>query len=116
MLRRKKDVRQFYEIGEAAELVLSEGVSLKMKVPPDLIPHCPVCGELMTVNLRCDGTFAEDEGWHAASQRYNDFIRRHENRKVVYLELGVGMNTPVWIKYPFWRYTNQNVNFLKFYA
>jgi len=70
----------------------------------------------MTVNLRCDGTFAEDEGWHAASQRYNDFIRRHENRKVVYLELGVGMNTPVWIKYPFWRYTNQNVNFLKFYA
>lgn len=62
----------------------------------------------MTVNLRCDSTFVEDEGWHRASEYYAQFLRRHENSKVLYLELGVGANTPGIIKYPFWRMTEQN--------
>lgn len=78
------------------------------KIPSELIPRCPVCGKPMTMNLRCDNTFVQDEGWYQAKQRYDDFIRRHENLKIVYLELGVGMNTPVWIKYPFWKMTRQN--------
>lgn len=79
-----------------------------MKIPTSLIPHCPVCGKPMTVNLRCDSTFVEDEGWHRASEHYAQFLIRHENCKVLYLELGVGANTPGIIKYPFWRMTAQN--------
>lgn len=79
-----------------------------MKIPTDLIPVCPVCGAPMTMNLRCDTSFVQDEGWYAAAQRYADFIRRHERLHILFLELGVGMNTPVIIKYPFWQMTAQN--------
>lgn len=81
-----------------------------MKIPTDIIPYCPICGAPMTMNLRIDGTFVEDEGWHKASDRYSDFIRRHKDMKIVYLELGVGENTPSIIKYPFWQMTYQNKN------
>ena len=79
-----------------------------MRIPSELVPHCPICGAPMTMNLRADDTFVEDEGWHRASERYADFLRRHEGTETVYLELGVGGNTPVIIKYPFWRMTYQN--------
>lgn len=79
-----------------------------MKIPSGLIPRCPRCGKPMAMNLRCDGTFVEDEGWHLAANRYNGFIRRHEGLHVLYLELGVGGNTPSIIKYPFWRMTAEN--------
>lgn len=79
-----------------------------MKIPSHLIPKCPVCGASMTMNLRCDNLFVQDEGWYAASIRYEDFIRRHNNSHILFLELGVGMNTPVIIKYPFWQMTARN--------
>ena len=82
----------------------------EMRVPMELVPHCPVCGRPMTMNLRCDSTFVQDEGWYAAAGRYQDFLRRHERMRMVYLELGVGGNTPVIIKYPFWKMTYQNSN------
>lgn len=81
-----------------------------MKIPTELVPKCPVCGAHMTMNLRCDDTFVQDEGWYAAASRYDDFIRRHENTHILFLELGVGLNTPVIIKYPFWRMTAKNPN------
>lgn len=81
-----------------------------MKIPTELIPKCPVCGAPMTMNLRSDMTFVQDEGWYAASNRYDDFIRRHENLHILFLELGVGANTPVIIKYPFWQMTAKNPN------
>ena len=64
----------------------------------------------MTMNLRIDGTFVQDAGWYLASNRYSDFLKRHENLKVLYLELGVGGNTPAIIKYPFWNMTSKNKN------
>lgn len=79
-----------------------------MKVPTELIPYCPVCGRPMTMNLRCDDTFVQDDGWYKAGERYSDFVRRHENTHILYLELGVGSNTPGIIKYPFWRAAAQN--------
>ena len=79
-----------------------------MKVPAALIPHCPICGKPMTMNLRCDDTFVQDEGWYQASERYSSFVRRHKGLHVLYLELGVGANTPAIIKYPFWRAAAQN--------
>lgn len=79
-----------------------------MRIPSALIPHCPVCGEPMTMNLRCDNTFVQDEGWYAAQNRYADFLRRHKGLKMLYLELGVGANTPGIIKYPFWKMTAEN--------
>lgn len=93
------------------ELVLKMVQSQKnMKIPSELVPYCPNCGQPMTTNLRCDDSFVQDEGWYKAKNRYDDFIRRHEGLKTVFLELGVGNNTPVWIKYPFQRMTAQNPN------
>ncbi len=83
-----------------------DGVS--MKIPAALIPKCPDDGSDMTMNLRADDSFVEDEGWHNASATYADFIRRHENLHTLYLEIGVGANTPVIIKYPFWAMTAEN--------
>lgn len=80
-----------------------------MKIPSDLIPKCPHCGRPLTTNLRCDDKFVQDNGWYKASERYSDFIRRHKDLNVLYLEIGVGYNTPVIIKYPFWRMTAQNL-------
>ena len=79
-----------------------------MRIPTELIPKCPVCGAPMTVNLRSDMTFVQDEGWYAAAGRYEDYLRRHENSHILLIELGVGMNTPVIIKYPFWQMTANN--------
>lgn len=79
-----------------------------MRVPTELVPHCPVCGKPMVMNLRADNTFVEDEGWRAAAGRYRDFLEAHQDGRVLFLELGVGANTPAIIKYPFWRYTYAN--------
>ena len=81
-----------------------------MKIPSALIPKCPKCGKPMTMNLRSDDTFVEDEGWHAAAQRYDEFLRSHEGQHILFLELGVGYNTPVIIKFPFWQMTAKNPN------
>lgn len=78
-----------------------------MRVPTELIPYCPICGAPMSMNLRVDDTFVEDEGWHRASERYQAFVEGHKNSHVLLLELGVGGNTPVIIKYPFWRMTHE---------
>ena len=81
-----------------------------MCIPPKLLPVCPHCGKPMTMNLRSDNNFVEDEGWHKASERYSEFLRRHRNMRVLFLELGVGMNTPIIIKYPFWQMAAENKN------
>lgn len=81
-----------------------------MRIPTDLLPICPHCGKPMSMNLRSDDTFVEDEGWHRAAERYKHYLRTHENQKILFLELGVGFNTPVIIKYPFWRLTAKNPN------
>ena len=81
-----------------------------MKIPTELLPVCPRCGKPMTMNLRSDNKFVEDEGWHRAAERYENFLRTREGQKILFLELGVGYNTPVIIKYPFWKMTAKNPN------
>lgn len=78
------------------------------RIPGGLIPRCPVCGEPMSMNLRADHSFVEDAGWHAAAARYSDFVDANKNKRILFLELGVGSNTPGIIKYPFWQMTYQN--------
>ena len=92
------------------EAVIREMVARQenMKIPTELLPVCPHCGKPMTMNLRCDDTFVEDEGWHRAAERYENFLRTREGQKILFLELGVGYNTPVIIKYPFWQMTAKN--------
>lgn len=84
------------------------GRLLDLSIPSELVPRCPRCGRPMNMNLRCDDTFVEDEGWHAAHDRYARFLKRHRRSRVLYLELGVGFNTPGIIKYPFWQRTAKN--------
>ena len=79
-----------------------------MHIPTELVPKCPVCGGKMIPNLRSDETFVEDEGWHAASQRYTDFLTRHKDGRVLFLDLGSGGNTPIIFKIPFIKMTMQN--------
>ena len=84
-----------------------------MKIPTALIPHCPRCGKPMSMNLRSDNTFVQDAGWYEAAKRYQDFLvsrNAAKEGKVLFLELGVGGNTPGIIKYPFWRMTTLNKN------
>ena len=79
-----------------------------MKVSTELLPVCPHCGKPLTMNLRSNNKFVEDEGWHAAAERYENFLRTRSDGKILFLELGVGYNTPVIIKYPFWQMTAKN--------
>lgn len=79
-----------------------------MKIPTELLPTCPHCGKPLTMNLRSDNKFVEDEGWHRAAERYENFLRTRAGQKILFLEFGVGYNTPVIIKYPFWQMTAKN--------
>ena len=94
-----KNLEGLFEMPEA-------GVS--MEIPPELVPKYPDDGSEVTMNLRADDSFVENDGWHAASAAYSDFLRRHEGQHILFLEIGVGANTPVIIKYPFWQMTNDN--------
>ncbi|WP_455138529.1 SIR2 family NAD-dependent protein deacylase [Thermophilibacter sp.] len=95
---------QGLSIGEKGELLSPPaGAAPAMRVPSELVPRCPRCDRPMTMNLRCDDTFVEDAGWHAAAARYQAWLRAHEGGRVLLLELGVGGNTPGIIKYPFWQ-------------
>lgn len=95
-----KDENGVFSIPESGEIL--------MKIPVELIPKCPDDGSDMTTNLRADSSFVEDEGWYTAAEKYSEFLKNHKNMHVLFLELGVGANTPVIIKYPFWYMVMEN--------
>ena len=95
-----KDENGVFNIPESREIL--------MRIPAELIPKCPDDGSDMTTNLRADSSFVEDEGWYTAAEKYSEFLENHKNMHVLFLELGVGANTPVIIKYPFWYMVMEN--------
>ena len=95
-----KDENGVFGVPESREIL--------MRIPAELIPKCPDDGSDMTTNLRADSSFVEDEGWYTAAEKYSEFLENHENMHVLFLELGVGANTPVIIKYPFWYMVMEN--------
>ncbi|MBQ2161016.1 MAG: hypothetical protein II444_04190, partial [Firmicutes bacterium] len=99
---------QGFEKDEEGVFQVPENGVITMSLPKELVPKCPDDGSDVTMNLRADNSFVEDEGWHRASAAYSEYIRKHEKDHVLYLELGVGANTPVIIKYPFWQMTMTN--------
>ncbi|MCM1135170.1 MAG: Sir2 silent information regulator family NAD-dependent deacetylase [Clostridium sp.] len=99
---------QGYVLAEDGIPYVPEGATPKMEIPEELIPRCPICHKPMTMNLRSDDSFVEDEGWHLAAERYSNFLRTRKGQKILFLELGVGYNTPGIIKYPFWQMTAEN--------
>lgn len=96
-------INETFDNEEAIRRMVKE--QKEMRIPSELIPRCPRCGRPMTMNLRSDDRFVEDEGWHRAAERYENFLFAKKNQRVLFLELGVGFNTPVIIKYPFWQMT-----------
>lgn len=98
--------KKTYDNENTVRAMLSE--QKNMTIPTELIPYCPICGKPMSMNLRSDNTFVEDEGWHIALSKYNDFIQKNKGKRILFLELGVGWNTPFIIKYPFWEMTAYN--------
>ena len=105
---REMVLSQGFRLGKAGELLVPESGSPAMAVPTELLPVCPYCGRPLIPNLRCDGSFVEDEGWHRAAERYTAFLRSRAGQRILFWELGVGYNTPGIIKYPFQRMTAQN--------
>ena len=106
-VKKAMDAQGFVKDADGVYQVPEDG-RIAMQIPSDLIPKCPADGSDVAMNLRADDSFVEDEGWHRASAAYSDFLRRHEELHVLYLELGVGANTPVIVKYPFWQMTLAN--------
>lgn len=102
---RRMVLSEGYQIGDYEELITPEDTEIRMTVPSNLVPVCPDDGNLMTTNLRSDDTFVQDDGWYAAQSRYHDFLRRHQGLKTLFLEAGVGGNTPTIVKYNFWKMT-----------
>ena len=99
---------QGFTIGDHNELLLPEGQEPLMRVPSELLPKCPNCGRPLTLNLRSDDKFVEDEGWRRAAEAYEAWVNSHQGKRVVFLEIGVGYNTPGIIKYNFWQQVYQN--------
>lgn len=99
--------RRTYDNEKMVREMLAHTDPVTHKIPSSLIPRSPD-GHKLTTNLRCDDSFVEDEGWKEAQRRYVSFVESHSKGKLLLLELGVGYNTPVWIKFPFWRYTAEN--------
>lgn len=102
---RKMILSEGFEIAEDGTLIVPEGRQISSVIPTELIPYCPDDGSEMAMNLRADDSFVEDEGWHQAAQRYTDFLHSHVHARTLFLEFGVGMNTPAIIKFPFWKMT-----------
>lgn len=90
-----------------AEIMQMIAQQKDLKIPSALLPKCPKCGGDMEVNLRKDSNFVQDEGWYRACKRYEGFLKHHKGQKILFLELGIGYNTPAIVKYPFWRMTHQ---------
>lgn len=76
------------------------------RIPTDLIPYTPE-GKPVAMNLRCDDTFVEDAHWHQQAERYQQFVEKAYEKRLLLLELGVGFNTPVIIRFPFERMAAQ---------
>ncbi len=107
---RKMVLSQGFIIGEHNELTLPDGTAAAMSIPLDLLPRCPNCGRPLTMNLRSDDMFVEDDGWQKAAVEYEVWLTAHQDQRVVFLEIGVGYNTPGIIKYSFWQQVYQNEN------
>ena len=105
---REMVLSQGFGLGERNELVLPEGKNASMTIPSGLLPKCPNCGRPLTMNLRSDDRFVEDEGWQKAAAAYETWLAAHQSQRVVYLEIGVGHNTPGIIKYNFWQHVYEN--------
>ncbi|MBR3017627.1 MAG: Sir2 silent information regulator family NAD-dependent deacetylase [Clostridia bacterium] len=99
---------QGFIIGENNDLTLPDGTVAAMRITSDLLPRCPSCGRPLTMNLRSDDKFVEDEGWQKAAVEYEVWLTAHRHERVVFLEIGVGYNTPGIIKYSFWQQVYQN--------
>lgn len=99
---------QGYSFGQCGELIAPKAAAPQMQIPTDLVPRCPKCGKPMSMNLRADNSFVQDAGWYQAAERYRTFLTGQQNTNVLFLELGVGLNTPGIIKYPFRQMTAEN--------
>ena len=80
------------------------------KIPTELVPICPVCGEVMETNLRKDSYFVQDDRWYIQNKRYEEFLTKAKNKELLLIELGVGFNTPGIIRFPFEQMVYQTDN------
>lgn len=80
------------------------------QIPTYMVPKCPICGGPMTMNLRCDQYFIQDEAWYQAEKRFGDFLNEalKSQKNLLLLELGVGFNTPTIIRFPFEKLVKEN--------
>ena len=99
-------IDQGFSFNSKGELLV--GDKIKTEVSENLIPKCPVCGGEMDFNLRGGYNFVQDEGWYEHRKLYDDFITKYKNDDILYIEIGVGYDTPSIIKYNFWNKVGLN--------
>ena len=80
-------------------------------LPTEYVPKCPKCGGKMFCNIRCDDYFVEGDEFKKGQKNYVEFLEKIKGKKVALLELGVGYNTPVIIRFPFEKMTSKNKDF-----
>ena len=102
--------KRLYDNEKIVREMLSN-INTDLKIPSSLVPRCPVCGQNMSVNLRCDDTFVEDDNWYKMQTKYEDFVINYADKNVLLLEFGVGFNTPGIIRFPFEEMTFMHDNF-----
>ena len=85
---------------ESMVITMMENMVSPFEIRKEDIPRCPKCGCLLMPNLRCDDRFV-DEPHLKNLETYTDYLNNIQKKKIVLLELGVGYNTPVIIRYPF---------------
>lgn len=76
------------------------------KIPSELIPRCPKCGGELEPWVR-GYTFLEGKKYKEQYKKWEDFLHNNLHKKILFLELGVGRMTPMFIREPFWNFTDQ---------
>ncbi|MDU0348282.1 hypothetical protein [Actinomyces sp. MRS3W] len=94
-----------YDAVEPSRLIV-EALDQNLECPEDLIPRCPRCGAEMEPWVRSP-VFLEGAKYADEYRKVNEFIAAHQNERLLFLEVGVGRMTPMFIQEPFWNLTYQ---------
>ncbi len=81
-----------------------------LAIPEDKIPRCPNCGAEAFPWVRGYGNFLTASKYEGEYKKISDYILKNKDKKILFLELGVGRMTPMFIQEPFWRLTEKLPN------
>lgn len=75
------------------------------RLPTELIPKSEVDGTPLIPWVR-GPEFLEDKKYYEEYEKANQFLGKYQLKKILFIEIGVGRMTPMFIQEPFWEMTN----------